>query len=122
MKTLDDILADFSFHDSTLKKIHYENDKKDLILDVDLPKRDFSDTKLNCIIKYENINLKELTLDITKIDWNNVYGSVLNYSSNFRDVFYFIELVNSIKHTTEYLKIAFSSSGYKIKIMNLNNE
>ena len=57
MKTLDDILADFSFHDSTLKKIHYENDKKDLILDVDLPKRDFSDTKLNCIIKYENISI-----------------------------------------------------------------
>ena len=108
MKSLEDVLVNYSFHDSVIKEIYFLNNKNNIAINIQLPKNDFSDTFLECVIEYINITLKEISLDISEIDWSKIYGSVLSYKKEDNDVYYFIELTNP-GDVTEYLKIIFSA-------------
>lgn len=116
MGDLEDILTDFSFHDSIVNKIYFTANHKNIVIDINLPNRDFSDTFLNCCIEYENIIFKKGYVEIAKIDWNKSYGSVLNYELDNEDIHYFIEITNIVEKSTDYIKLIFMASSYKIKV------
>jgi hypothetical protein len=117
MKELQDILIDYSFHGSTVNKVSFDNNQKKLVIDVDLPKRDFSENHFRCLIEYENVIFKEGTGgDINEGDWDGKsYGGVISYKPDDENISYMIKLTNPTRK--DYMKLLFlyfSANGCKV--------
>jgi hypothetical protein len=118
--TVDDLLFNYSFHDSTVNKVVYDDNKKVVELDIEMCKNDFTDNLSNFLIRYDTVLEFNANFSIKDIDWTNASAEVLihEYSpvKGGYKVRYFIQLMNYNTREKQYLDIHFYCSGSEVKL------